>query len=82
MFVRPSSLAVCFTALGLVPVCSGRVHAQDVVEETKPASAKLQKIKLSTKKKIVLISGRRSHGYGSHEFNAGNLLLAVPWITG
>jgi hypothetical protein len=76
MFVRTSSLAVCFTALGLVPVCGGRVHAQDVVEETKPASAKLQKIKLSTKKKIVLISGRRSHGYGSHEFNAGNLLMA------
>jgi len=28
------------------------------------------------KKKIVLIAGRRSHGYGSHEHNAGCLLLA------
>ncbi len=36
------------------------------VEATKPAG----------KKKIVLIAGRRSHGYGSHEHNAGCLLLA------
>lgn len=27
------------------------------------------------KKKIVLVAGHKSHGYGSHEFNAGCLLL-------
>ncbi|NIP84606.1 MAG: hypothetical protein GTO03_03250, partial [Planctomycetales bacterium] len=27
-------------------------------------------------KKIVFIAGRKSHGYGSHEHNAGCLLLA------
>lgn len=36
----------------------------------------LPKIKLTEPKKILFLSGRRSHGYGSHEFNAGNLLMA------
>ncbi len=35
-----------------------------------------EKIVLTTPKKIILISGTRSHGYGAHEFNAGNLLMA------
>jgi hypothetical protein len=39
-----------------------------------PAVAQ-EKIKLAEKKKIIFISGRKSHGYGSHEFNAGNLLM-------
>ena len=38
---------------------------------TKP----LPVIELRQPKKILLISGRKSHGYGSHEFNAGNLLI-------
>ena len=33
-------------------------------------------IELKQSKKILLISGRKSHGYGSHEFTAGNLLMA------
>ncbi len=31
---------------------------------------------LPASKKIVFLSGTRSHGYGAHEFNAGNLLMA------
>ncbi len=41
---------------------------------TGPAMAQ-EKIKLKEKKKIVFISGKKSHGYGAHEFNAGNLLM-------
>jgi hypothetical protein len=36
----------------------------------------LKRLKMCQKKKIVLIAGPRSHGYGSHEHNAGCLLLA------
>ena len=36
----------------------------------------LKRLKMPQKKKIVLIAGPRSHGYGSHEHNAGCLLLA------
>ncbi|MHC4726182.1 MAG: family 16 glycoside hydrolase [Planctomycetota bacterium] len=36
----------------------------------------LKRLKMRQKKKIVLIAGPRSHGYGSHEHNAGCLLLA------
>jgi hypothetical protein len=36
---------------------------------------RLKRLPLGDKKKIVMISGHRSHGYGSHEFNAGNLLM-------
>ena len=36
---------------------------------------RLKRLKLGDKKKIVMISGGRSHGYGSHEFNAGHLLM-------
>jgi len=36
----------------------------------------LKRLKLADRKKIVLIAGPRSHGYGSHEHNAGCLLLA------
>jgi hypothetical protein len=35
----------------------------------------LKRLKMSQKKKIVLIAGPRSHGYGYHEHNAGCLLL-------
>ncbi|HIL72456.1 MAG TPA: DUF1080 domain-containing protein [Verrucomicrobia bacterium] len=37
---------------------------------------RLKRLRMDDQKKIVLVSGHRSHGYGSHEFNAGNLLLA------
>lgn len=36
----------------------------------------LKRLKLTGRKKIVLIAGRPSHGYGAHEHNAGCLLLA------
>ena len=35
----------------------------------------LKRLKMHQKKKIVLIAGPRSHGYGTHEHNAGCLLL-------
>ncbi len=35
----------------------------------------LKRLKMQDRKKIVLIAGPRSHGYGSHEHNAGCLLL-------
>lgn len=38
------------------------------------------KKKVEAKKKIVLIAGPKSHGYGAHEHNAGCLLLA-KWIN-
>jgi len=36
----------------------------------------LKRLKLTDRKKIVLIAGPPSHGYGGHEHNAGCLLLA------
>ncbi len=36
----------------------------------------LKRLKMAERKKIVLVAGPRSHGYGSHEHNAGWLLLA------
>ncbi|MBN2291749.1 MAG: DUF1080 domain-containing protein [Pirellulales bacterium] len=39
-----------------------------------------EKKKTDDKKKIVLIAGPKSHGYGAHEHNAGCLLLA-KWIN-
>jgi len=37
---------------------------------------RLKPLKMEDKKKIVLIAGPKSHGYGAHEHNAGCLLLA------
>ena len=37
---------------------------------------RLKRLKLEGRKKIVLVAGRPSHGYGGHEHNAGCLLLA------
>ncbi|UCG59446.1 MAG: DUF1080 domain-containing protein [Phycisphaerales bacterium] len=37
---------------------------------------RLKRLRLLGRKKIVLIAGPRSHGFGSHEHNAGCLLLA------
>ncbi len=37
---------------------------------------RLKRLKLEDRKKIVLIAGGPSHGYGGHEHNAGCLLLA------
>ena len=37
---------------------------------------RMKRTKLQDRKKIVLMAGPRSHGYGSHEHNAGCLLLA------
>ena len=37
---------------------------------------RLKRLPMEDVKKIVLIAGRPSHGYGSHEHNAGRLLLA------
>jgi len=37
---------------------------------------RMKRLKLQDRKKIVLIAGPRSHGYGYHEHNAGCLLLA------
>jgi len=36
----------------------------------------LKRLKMDERKKIVLVAGPRSHGYGAHEHNAGCLLLA------
>ena len=36
----------------------------------------LKRTKMTDRKKLVLIAGRRSHGYNAHEHNAGCLLLA------
>ena len=36
----------------------------------------LKRLKMEDRKKVVLIAGRRSHGYASHEHKAGCLLLA------
>jgi len=36
----------------------------------------LKRLKMQERKKIVLVAGPRSHGYGAHEHNAGCLLLA------
>ena len=36
----------------------------------------LKRLPLEKTKKIVFIAGKKSHGYGSHEHNAGCLLLA------
>lgn len=41
--------------------------------EAAPAATRLR---LAEKKTILFLSGRRSHGYGAHEFRAGNLLMA------
>ena len=70
-----SPIASGFVACCLAVVCSRGTSAQDVVAEIQQAKP-LAKIRLPSKKKILLVSGRKSHGYGSHEFNAGNLLMA------
>ena len=36
----------------------------------------LKRLKLEDAKKICFYAGTRSHGWGSHEHNAGNILLA------
>jgi len=36
----------------------------------------LARLKMENRKKVVLVAGPASHGYGSHEHNAGCLLLA------
>jgi len=36
----------------------------------------LKRLKMAERKKIVLVAGPRSHGYGAHEHNAGWLLMA------
>ena len=36
----------------------------------------MKRTKLQDRKKVVLVAGPRSHGYGSHEHNAGCILLA------
>lgn len=36
----------------------------------------LKRLKMAARKKLVLVAGPRSHGYGAHEHNAGWLLLA------
>ena len=41
---------------------------------------RLKRFKLEGRKKIVLVAGRPSHGYGGHEHNAGCLLLA-SWLN-
>jgi type 1 glutamine amidotransferase len=40
----------------------------------------LKRLKMTDKKKIVLVAGPRSHGYDAHEHKAGNLLLA-KWLN-
>jgi len=41
---------------------------------------RLKRLPLGDKKKIVLIAGPKSHGYGGHEHNAGCLLLG-KWLN-
>jgi hypothetical protein len=36
----------------------------------------LKRLKMAGRKKLVMVAGPRSHGYGAHEHNAGWLLLA------
>ena len=40
----------------------------------------LKRLKMTDNKKIVLIGGRKSHGYNGHEHNAGSLLLE-KWLN-
>jgi len=42
---------------------------------------RLKRLPLAERKKVVLVAGRRSHGYGAHEHNAGCLLLAEKLNT-
>lgn len=42
---------------------------------------RLKRLPLADRKKVVLVAGRRSHGYGAHEHNAGCLLLAEKLNT-
>lgn len=52
------------------------VQFKDIqIKELKKAETS-QKSEDSGKKKIVLIAGKRSHGYGAHEHKAGCMLLA------
>ena len=37
---------------------------------------RMRRLKLQKKKKVVFVAGKKSHGWGSHEHNAGCLLLA------
>ncbi|MCH9021785.1 MAG: DUF1080 domain-containing protein [Planctomycetes bacterium] len=38
---------------------------------------RLKRLPMTDKRKVVFVAGKRSHGYGSHEHNAGCLLLAA-----
>ncbi len=40
---------------------------------------RLKRLPLEDKKKIVMVAGTKSHGYGAHEFNAGCLLMK-KWL--
>lgn len=46
------------------------------VAKSSESSDGLAKIRLPSPRTIVFLSGRRSHGYGAHEFRAGNMLMA------
>ena len=43
---------------------------------------RLKRLSMPDKKKVVLIAGRKSHGYGAHEHNAGAALLAKALNAG
>lgn len=51
-------------------VCLVALHSADVHAQDRSSAGDTQK------KKIVLIAGKRSHGYGAHEHRAGCMLLA------
>ena len=50
--------------------------ADELFDDKAPKPESVEAPDLKGKKKIVLIAGRRSHGYGSHEHKAGCMLLA------
>ncbi len=45
-------------------------------------NVRLKRLKMDDKKKVVLLAGRPSHGYGEHEHNGGCLLLGKALIDG
>lgn len=52
-----------------------QLHAGDPMK-VQFRKIRLKRLPMEGKKKIVLVAGKPSHGYGSHEHNAGCLLLA------
>jgi hypothetical protein len=62
--------------LSVVVTTNCRATEEGVVDLSEAKTPQATPAPDPAKKKIVFIAGRRSHGYGSHEHNAGCLFLA------